>query len=159
MTPIYLANRLQEVLLSGHWVANTNYQEQLSNISWLQAIQSVGNGNSIAQLTFHLTYYLKGMLPVFYGEPLTIKDKFSFDASPLSNQADWDALVNEFLSSSKQIIEVITFMDANQLQEPFFDAKYGSFLRNIDGLIEHAYYHLGQIVWIKKQLFHNFEND
>ena len=41
-------------------------------------------------------------------------------------------------------------MPEGQLKENFVDEKYGSYLRNIDGMIEHCYYHLGQIVLIKK---------
>lgn len=38
---------------------------------------------------------------------------------------------------------------ANRFREVIFD---GTFLRNMDAMIEHAYYHLGQIVLIKKLL-------
>ena len=38
------------------------------------------------------------------------------------------------------------------MNEGFVDEKYGTYLRNIDGMIEHAYYHLGQVVLIKKLL-------
>lgn len=41
-------------------------------------------------------------------------------------------------------------MPEEKLNEDFVDKKYGTYLRNIDGMIEHSYYHLGQIVWIKK---------
>ncbi|MGJ8593340.1 MAG: hypothetical protein ACSHXF_12375 [Aquaticitalea sp.] len=43
-------------------------------------------------------------------------------------------------------------MPDSQLNAVFVDAKYGTYLRNIDGMIEHSYYHLGQIVLIKKLL-------
>jgi hypothetical protein len=31
--PKYLADRLREVLLNGRWIANTNYRDQLSQLS------------------------------------------------------------------------------------------------------------------------------
>ena len=34
----------------------------------------------------------------------------------------------------------------------FVDQKYGDYQRNIDLMIEHAYYHLGQILILKKLL-------
>jgi hypothetical protein len=43
-----IANRLREVLLNGHWIANTNYQQQLQNTHWRQATQQVGSLNTIA---------------------------------------------------------------------------------------------------------------
>lgn len=41
-------------------------------------------------------------------------------------------------------------MSVEKLNLPFVNEKYGTYLRNIDGLIEHSYYHLGQITLIKK---------
>jgi hypothetical protein len=33
-----------------------------------------------------------------------------------------------------------------KLDEVFVDEKYGTYQRNIDGMIEHAYYHLGRLL-------------
>ena len=41
-------------------------------------------------------------------------------------------------------------MTEDELLESFVDEKYGDYKRNIDVMIEHAYYHLGQILIIKK---------
>ena len=41
-------------------------------------------------------------------------------------------------------------MPEERLDENFVDEKYGNYTRNIDGMIEHSYYHLGQISLIKK---------
>lgn len=38
------------------------------------------------------------------------------------------------------------------LLEIFSDEKYGTYYRNILGIIEHSHYHLGQIVIIKKMI-------
>ena len=43
-------------------------------------------------------------------------------------------------------------MSNEKFNEPFVDEKYGLYLRNIDGMIEHSYYHLGQISLINKLL-------
>ncbi len=36
-----LANRLNEVLLDGHWIANTNYKSQVESITWKQATHKI----------------------------------------------------------------------------------------------------------------------
>ncbi len=41
-------------------------------------------------------------------------------------------------------------MTDEKLSEGFIDEKYGTYHRNIDVMIEHTYYHLGQIILIKK---------
>jgi hypothetical protein len=43
-------------------------------------------------------------------------------------------------------------MNDNKLTESFVEEKYGTYYRNIDAMIEHSYYHLGQIVLLKKIL-------
>jgi len=145
-----LANRLREVLLSGKWIANTNFKEQITSISWEQAIEKIENLNTISLLTFHVNYYLKGLLQVFEGGNLEIKDKFSFDMPEIVSETDWLNLVNEFVSNAERFINHVEKMDDNLLKQPFVKEEYGSYLRNIEAQIEHSYYHLGQVSLIKK---------
>jgi uncharacterized damage-inducible protein DinB len=145
-----LANRLREVLLNGKWIANTNLKEQITSISWEQAIQKVENLNTIALLTFHINYYLKGVINLFQGGNLEIKDKFSFDMPEISSETDWLNLVNEFVNNAEKFISHVEKMDDNLLTQPFVKEEYGSYLRNIEAQIEHTYYHLGQVSLIKK---------
>jgi len=147
---IYLANRLREVLLNGKWIANTNFKEQILSIHWTQAIQKVDNLNTIAVLTFHINYYLGGLLNVFNGGGLEIRDKYSFDLPEIKSEADWINVVNDFLSNAEKFAEKVEEMPDEIFDQPFVDEKYGSYLRNIEGVIEHSYYHLGQISLIKK---------
>lgn len=147
---LFLANRLREVLLNGHWIANTNYQEQLSDISWEQAIYKVKELNSIAALTYHINYYLSGLLTAFETGKLEISDKYSFELPEITEMNDWNKLRSDFLTNAALFADKVEQLDAKVFDRPFFDEKYGSYLRNIEGVIEHSYYHLGQIVLIKK---------
>lgn len=147
-----LANRLREVLLNGKWIANTNFKEQIQGVSWEQAIQKVGNLNTIALLTFHINYYLGGLLNVFKGGNLDIRDKYSFDLPEIKSESDWQALVNDFLSNAETFANQVEQMEDSRLDQPFVDEKYGSYLRNIEGVIEHSYYHLGQVSLIRKMI-------
>lgn len=151
---LVIANRLREVLLNGHWIANTNYKEQLSNINREQATQKVYSLNTIAALTFHINYYLRGLLQVFNGGKLEISDKYSFDLPPIHSETDWNKLVNEFLNNSETFASKVENFSDDMLDKPFIDEKYGTYLRNIEGVIEHSYYHLGQISLIKKMMIH-----
>ena len=147
-----IANRLREVLLNGKWIANTNFKEQILSVNWEQAIQKVENLNTIALLTFHINYYLAGLLNVFAGGKLEIKDKYSFDLPEIKSEKDWNKLVNDFLSNSEMFAKQVEQMDESMLDQPFVNEKYGSYLRNIEGVIEHSYYHLGQVSLIKKMI-------
>jgi len=147
-----IANRLREVLLNGKWIANTNFKEQILSVNWEQAIQKVENLNTIALLTFHINYYLAGLLNVFAGGKLEIKDKYSFDLPEIKSEKDWNKLVNDFLVNSEIFANQVEHMEESMLDQPFADEKYGSYLRNIEGVIEHSYYHLGQVSLIRKMI-------
>lgn len=149
---LFLSKRLREVLLNGHWIANTNYKEQLLDITWQQAMQKVGSLNTIAALTFHINYYIAGLLNVFNGGQLEIRDKYSFDLPPIQSETEWKKLLDDFLNNSEKFAAHVEQMQESQFDEPFADEKYGDYLRNIEGMIEHSYYHLGQISLIKKMI-------
>jgi uncharacterized damage-inducible protein DinB len=144
--------RIREVLLNGTWIANTNFKSQLENINWQQAIFKIENLNSIAALTFHINYYLAGLINVFEGGTLDIKDKFSFDLPEIKNENDWQKLKIEFENNAEKFATHVSNMSDEFLLQPFVDEKYGNYLRNIEGVIEHSYYHLGQVVLIKKMM-------
>ncbi len=152
---LLIASRLREVLLNGHWIANTNYKEQLLSVNWQQATQKVDNLNTIAALTYHINYYLAGLLSAFENGKLEIRDKYSFDVPPINSASEWNKLVTDFLHNSEKFADRVEQMDDNIFDQPFIDEKYGTFLRNIEGVIEHSYYHLGQISLIKKMIMLN----
>jgi len=150
-----IANRLREVLLSGKWIANTNIKEQILSVSWEQAIQKVDNLNTIALLTFHINYYVGGILNVFNGGQLEISDKYSFDLPEINSEEAWKKLVSNFINNSETFVEKVEQMNDIIFDQTFVDEKYGIYLRNIEGVIEHSYYHLGQISLIKKLIMKN----
>ncbi len=150
--PKQLANQFQEVLLNGAWIANTNLKAELSDVSWEQATTKVGNLNTIAVLAFHINYYVTGILNVLEGGSLDIRDKYSFDMPPIESRADWEKLLTMLWRDAEKLAERVEQMPEEKLWKPFVDEKYGNYYRNIQGMIEHSYYHLGQIVLIKKML-------
>jgi len=149
---LFLANRSREVLLSGKWIANTNFKEQILSVTWENATQKINDLNTIAALTFHVNYYVAGLLNAFETGELKINDKYSFDMPEIKSAKEWDQLVSDFLNNSEKFAAKVEQMNDNVLDHPFIDEKYGSYMRNIEGVIEHSYYHLGQISLIKKMI-------
>ncbi|MEM9722938.1 MAG: DinB family protein [Bacteroidota bacterium] len=147
-----LANRFREVLLSGKWIANTNFKDQLAQVSMEKAVQKVGSINSIAALTFHVNYYIAGVLNVLKGGDLEIRDKFSFDLPPITSIEDWERLKQEMWENAAQFAQHVEALSEKKLAETFVKEQYGTYHRSIEGMIEHCYYHLGQIVLIRKLL-------
>jgi uncharacterized damage-inducible protein DinB len=147
-----LAKRLDEVLCTGGWIANTNYRRQLTGLTWQQATQPIGSLNTIAALTFHINYYLAGLLSVLKGGKLEIRDKYSFEAPPVESAADWERLRDTFFRNAERFVEAVAQLPEDQLDAPFVDAQYGTYQRNLEGVIEHSYYHLGQISLLAKMI-------
>jgi uncharacterized damage-inducible protein DinB len=147
-----IAARFREVLLDGKWVLGTNYKDQLSDINWEQATTKIGTFNSIAALTFHIDYYIAGILHVLEGGSLEIRDKYSFDLPSIQSKKDWKELKYKLLNDAEKFANSLELMNDSKLEEIFVDKKYGSYKRNINAMIEHSYYHLGQIAIIKKML-------
>lgn len=147
-----LADRFREVILNGTWIANTNYKDQLDGLDWQIAVKPVQNLNTIAVLAQHIHYYIKGVKEVFEGGKLTIKDHLSFDFPPITSQEQWDEFLTTFWGDAAVFADLVANFSETQLNEYFVDEKYSNYLRNVDSMIEHSYYHLGQIVLIKKML-------
>jgi len=147
-----IANQFREVFLNGTWIANTNLKAQLAEVTWKQATTKIDTFNTIAALVFHLNYYVAGIINVLEGGSLDIRDKYSFDAPPIESKEDWEKLLTKAWDDAEKFASLVEQMPDEKLQEPFVDEKYGDYGRNIHGMIEHCYYHLGQIVLINKIL-------
>jgi uncharacterized damage-inducible protein DinB len=147
-----IASRFKEVILNGTWVANTNYKHQLTGLNWEIATAQFSSLNTIAVLAQHIHYYINGIKNVFEGGSLDIKDKYSFDFLPIQSQSDWEHFLTRFWNDAEDFASLVEQMPEEKLNEVFVDEKYGTYQRNIEGMIEHSYYHLGQIVLLKKIL-------
>lgn len=150
-----LAKRFREVILDGTWIANTNYQHQLAGLRWELATTKVSSLNTIADLAQHIHYYINGVKNVFNGGNLDIKDKYSFDFPPIRSQAEWENFLFLFWNDAAEFASLVEHMPEEKLKQVFVDEKYGTYQRNIEGMIEHGYYHLGQIVLLRKILENN----
>lgn len=147
-----IAKRFAEVILNGTWIANTNYHDQLAHLDWQTATAQVGSLNTIAALAQHVHYYINGINQVFKGGTLDIKDQYSFDFPPMTSQAQWEAFLLTFWRDAEEFATWVEKMPKAKLSDVFVDEKYSTYNRNIQAMIEHSYYHLGQIVLIKKLL-------
>jgi len=145
-----IAARLQEVLIDGKWIANVNYQELISDLTWEEANMTIGDHNSIALLIYHVDYYLGGLLEAFDTGQLTIRDKFSFEMPVIESQSDWEELVGRFNKNAAAFVGAVESFSPEKIAGPFIDEKYGTYRKNLEGVIEHSYYHMGQIALIKK---------
>jgi len=144
-----IANQFREVQLNGTWIS-TNLKAELSEVTWEEATTKIGTLNTIADLAFHVNYYVAGVIQVLEGGSLDIRDKYSFDRPPITSQADWENLQAKIYNDAERFTNLVAELSDKQLGEGFVEEQYGNYFRNITGMIEHSYYHLGQIVLLKK---------
>lgn len=144
-----IAKQFRDVYFGDNWTG-VNFKDTIADISWEEAITKVNNLNTIALLVFHINYYLSPILNVLQGEPLYASDKFSFDLPPVTSAEDWQKLVTKALTEAELFAAQIEEIDEAKLFEDFAAPQYGNYYRNLHGVIEHTYYHLGQISLVKK---------
>lgn len=145
----HIAKLFRDVHFGGNWT-DVNLKETLADVNWEQATAKVHSFNTIAALVYHMNYYVSVVLKVLKGEPLNASDKYSFNLSPVLSQDDWEKLLEKTWSEAEVFAGLIEELPEQKFEEVFFDNKYGTYYRNLHGIIEHIHYHLGQIVLIKK---------
>jgi uncharacterized damage-inducible protein DinB len=146
-----IAKHVRDVHFGGNWTV-TNLHDTLTDVTWQQAITKVHDFNTIATLLFHVNYFVGVVLEVLKGGPLNGNDKLSFNHPHINNEHDWDAMRNKAWDEAEQFAILIEQLPDSKLDENFVDPKYGTYYRNLAGIIEHMHYHMGQIVIIKKLL-------
>ncbi|MGZ5190935.1 MAG: DinB family protein [Flavisolibacter sp.] len=144
-----IAKQFRDLHFGGNWTS-VNLKQTLADVSWQQATKQVYNFNTIALLIYHIHYYVDAVMKVLQDEPLNANDKYSFEHPPIESEEDWQNLLNKTWEDAERFISLVEQLPETKLWEPFADGKYGNYYRNIQGIIEHSHYHLGQIVLIKK---------
>lgn len=148
-TSYQLAKHIRDVHFGGNWTC-TNLKDTLANVTWQQATTQIYSFNTIATLTFHVSYFVDAVLKVLQGGILDANDKYSFDHPPINSQEDWESFLDKIWGNAEKFADLVEHLPEEKLWEDFSEQKYGSYYRNIQGIIEHTHYHLGQISLIKK---------
>jgi uncharacterized damage-inducible protein DinB len=146
-----MAKHFREVYFGGNWTS-VNLKDALTDINWQQATTKVYSLNSIAALVYHINYYVSAVKKVFEGKTLDASDKYSFDLPSITSETDWQSLLDKTFADAESFAGLVEQLPEDIMGEIFVDEKYGTYYRNIHGIIEHIHYHLGQITVIKKIL-------
>lgn len=150
-TSATIAKHFRDVHFGGNWTW-VNLRDTLKDVTWEEATRKREGFNTIAVLTFHINYFVDAVLKVLEGGPLDSHDKFSFTHPPITNEADWQRLLDKMWSDAERFAVLVGQLPDDRLHTDMADPKYGTWYRNLHGIIEHTHYHLGQIVILKKLL-------
>lgn len=151
------AKHLREVHIGSNWTTS-NLKDVVKDLNWQEATTKVDDFNTIAALFYHCTYYVRALLDVLQGNPLTAKDELSFNHPAIASQQDWEQLQENAWANAEMAANLLEQCQDELFSQSFTDEKYGTYYRNVQGIIEHTHYHLGQIVIIKKLLKNSMFN-
>lgn len=146
-----IASYVRDIYFGKNWT-NSNIKEKLEDVDWMQAITKVNSYNTTAMLVFYTSYYLIGIMNILKGGTLDIRDRFSYELSPIKSAEDWQELKNKSFDEAEEYARLIEEMPDDKFWENFVKEEYGSYYRNIHGSLEHLYYHFGQIILIEKSI-------
>ncbi|MBK8847534.1 MAG: DUF1572 family protein [Bacteroidetes bacterium] len=146
-----LSKHLYEVYFGGNWTW-VNLRDTLSEVTVEEATTKQEHFNTIVALVYHIHYFVMAITKVLNNEELDSNDKFSFNHPTINTREEWEHFLQSVYAGARQLCKKIEAIEEARLGEIFVKEKYGTYYRNILGLIEHIHYHLGQIVIIKKLL-------
>ena len=151
--PQQIAKHLRDTFFGTNWTCS-NIQENLKDVTWEQATTQVYDLNTIFTLMQHITYYIPAQIQVLQGNLLVASDAESFITPNINNEIEWQLFLHEKYEEAEQLASLIENLSEEKLNEYFAEEKYGTYFKNLVGMIEHLYYHLGQIVFLKKIINH-----
>lgn len=147
----HIAKHIHNAHFGGNWT-DVNLRDTLEDVTWEQATHKIEGYNTIAALSFHIHYFVEAQLKVLEGGPLDAHDKFSFDVPDIASQEAWNDMRDTMWANVERFVSLVKNLPDSTIWETFVDPKYGTYYSNLQGLIEHTHYHLGQIVIVKKIL-------
>lgn len=148
-TTSQIAKHLREVHFGVNWTW-ANLRDVLNDVDWKTATHKEDDFNSIIALVYHVNYYIVAIKNVLLGNPLTASDKYSFSHPEINSEDDWKKFQEKVFKDAEELATLIEQYPDSELNAIFDQEKYGTYLRNFLGVIEHFHYHLGQIVILKK---------
>ena len=144
-----LAKHFKEVYFGGNWTCS-NLKETLEDITIDEANFKIADFNSILCLSYHIHYFVVVQTTFLKGLEVIASDKLSFNHPEINEEIEWQLYKNKLWKEAEEFIQLLEQLEDDVLILDFIAPQYGNYFRNINGLIEHSHYHLGQINLIKK---------
>ncbi|WP_153796297.1 DinB family protein [Foetidibacter luteolus] len=144
-----IAQHILDVHFGNNWTEVT-IRETLDDVTLEEALTvTAASPNHIAGLTYHLSFYNKHVLQRLAGSAPEIPESNGFDLPPINDEAGWEQLKADLLESAELLADAVKPLPDDVLNEPILEG-YSSRYKTLHGIAEHAHYHLGQMVILKK---------
>jgi hypothetical protein len=145
-----IARHIREIHFGKNWTW-VNLLDTLKDVTYIEATQKIEDFNTIASLVFHMNFYLKIVKERINGRIIKFKHEESFIHPPIKNESDWLSLLKTTYEDAEAFASLVEEMEEETLWKEI-SKEYGNYYRNINGVVEHNHYHLGQIIILKKLL-------
>ena len=137
-------------VVHGNWT-DIYLDDVTANVTFEEAVAlPPGLTNSIAMLVKHIGFYNWVVMERLKGSDPVIDDSNGFTVT-INNNEDWQQVRRDALYSFAKLAEMVKGLPDEKLQG-LTPAGNSTFYKTLHGIAEHAPYHLGQIVLIKKLL-------
>lgn len=144
-----LSQNLISVFEGGNWT-EVSIAETLSDVSYLEAnTKNPASQNTIASLLHHLIFWNSVIALRIQNQDPEIPEVNGFDGEAPASEKDWQLLIEQAKHSFTELAEAIKQFPPERLSD-LTNFGQSTFIKNLFGIVEHAHYHLGQIVILKK---------
>jgi uncharacterized damage-inducible protein DinB len=143
-----IAENLHHVYYGNNWT-DVSIADTLNGISYRQAIQKTdASANTIAALVNHLWFWNTIILQRMNGVNPAIPEENGMDVTGINSEQEWSDLIHRLQISFDELINAVRAFPADKLELLVKD-RTTTIGFNLLGIVEHAHYHLGQIVLLK----------
>lgn len=140
-------------VVHGNWT-EIYLDDVIADVTYAEALKVVpGAGYTIAALLYHIAFYNNIVLQRLQGGHPDIDGSNGFDVH-INSAEEWLILKQNSLSAFKQLAAYVETMPVEQLWQTT-GTKAHTFYKSLHGIAEHAHYHMGQIVLLKKLVRYN----
>lgn len=148
----HIATAITDVFTGNNWT-DQNIQNGLADVDFKMAQQKIPfTENTIAKILYHLKYSNEVVLERANGNPVQYdNDALGFAAPEICSEQDWQHLIQKTFFSSEKLAEALRKFPEEKMFEPILPG-FSTAYKTFHGIVEHAHYHLGQIIMIKKYL-------
>ncbi|MGX5818981.1 DinB family protein [Chitinophaga lutea] len=152
-TAVILSESLKHLYQGEPWL-DVTFMEHLQEVDAAQASKRVGQSHNIWELVNHIIFWNQNVVRKLLGEnPEQDGDLPDFYLPENHGENNWQATLQRLEHSMEQTIDAIRNFPEERLYTPVQDTQHNAYYY-IQGVIEHAAYHLGQIVLLRKHVAH-----
>jgi uncharacterized damage-inducible protein DinB len=152
----FIAQHIIDVHEGDNWT-DVNIKNSVQNISVAEAENVTKlSANTIAALLYHIIFYNEAVLERLNGGIPVVNDVNIFDVPQLNTEEAWQQLKQRNLQSAHDLAEAVIKFPEEKLFLPLFEGSPVAY-KTLHGIIEHAHYHLGQIVLIRNFIKNGYD--